>query len=167
METQSTNSTKNSQHTKENVSWLLLLLTSVIFGLAIALLLKEKLGIELSSIPGFGVIAGAFGGIVAGLVQGFSWEISRKTKTALYVVLIVSTIVFFILSLRWLPLGRAFLFLLLVMLPGVVSFLIIFYIIKIITTQSTKSSVNLWLFGFLFVIGVIISITVMAFLSPF
>ena len=167
METQSTNSTKNSQHTKENVSWLLLLLTSVIFGLAIALLLKEKLGIGLSSIPGFGIITGAFGGILAGLVQGFSWEISKKTKAALYVILIVSTIVFLILSLRWHSLGREFLFLLLVMLPGVVSFLAIFYILKIIATQLTKFSVNLWLFGFLFVIGYIISITAMAFLSPF
>ena len=91
----------------------------------------------------------------------------KKTKAALYVVLIVSTIVFFILSLRWFPLGREFLFLLLVMLPGVVSFLAIFYILKIIATQLTKFSVNLWLFGFLFVIGYIISITAMAFLSPF
>jgi hypothetical protein len=166
METQSTNDTKNSQHTKENVSWLLLL-SSVISGLTIALLLKEKLGIGLSSIPGFGIITGAFGGIVAGLVQGFSWGISKKTKAALYVVLIVSTIVFFILSLRWPPIGREFLFLLLVMLPGVVSFLAIFYIIKIITAQLTKSSVNLWLLGFLFIIGYIIIIAAMAFLSPF
>ena len=79
METQSTNGTKNSQHTKENLSWLLLL-TSVLLGLAIALLLKEKLGIGLSSIPGFGIITGAFGGILAGLVQGFSWEISKKLR---------------------------------------------------------------------------------------
>ena len=91
----------------------------------------------------------------------------KKTKAALYVILIVSTIVFLILSLRWHSLGREFLFLLLVMLPGVISFLAIFYIIKIITTQLTKSSVNLWLFGFLFIIGYIISITAMAFLSPF
>jgi hypothetical protein len=166
METQSTNDTKNSQHTKESVSWLLLL-SSVISGLAIALLLKEKLGIGLSSIPGFGIITGALGGIVAGLVQGFSWGISKKTKASLYVVLSVSTIVFFILSLRWLPIGKEFLFLLLVMLPGVVSFLAIFYIVKIITTQLTKSSVNLWLLGFLFIIGYIIIAAAMAFLSPF
>jgi len=166
MEMQSTNDTKNTQRTRENLNWLWLL-TSVLLGLAIALLLIEKLGVEISSIPSFGVIAGTFGGIVAGLVQGFSWEVSRKTKTALYVVLIVSTIVFFILSLRWLPLGKMFLFLLLVMLPGVISFLVIFYVMKIITSQLTKSSVNLWLFGCIFVIGVIISITAIAFLSPF
>jgi hypothetical protein len=164
--TQPTYVTKDTQQTKENLNWLLLL-TSVLLGLTIALLQIEKLGEEIYSVPVFGAIAGAFGGIIAGLVQVFSWNISRKTKTALYIVLIISTIVFFILSLRWFPLGRAFLFLLLVMLPGVVSFLVIFSIIKIFITLLTKSPVNLWLFGLLFIIYVIISITIMAFLAHF
>ncbi len=166
METQSTNGTKNTQPIMENLNWLLLL-ASILLGLAIAFLLIEKLGARLYSISRFGVITGSFGGFAAGLIQGFSWEISRKTKTALYIVLIVSTIIFFILSLGLFPVGRAFLFLLLVMLPGVISFLVIFYIIKIITTLLTKSPLNLWLFGLLFVIVLIFSSLAQAFFASF
>ena len=159
MKTRQTNNIIDMQPAKENDNWLLLLLlTSVILGIEIALLPPIQEVWTMYKIPGFGVIGGAIGGIAAGMIRVFSWRISRIIKTILSIVLIASIIVSLVVF------TRAFFFLFLIMIPGIVSSLVILLVTIIISTQLIKSPVNWWLFGSLLVVGIIISIVVVRFL---
>ena len=154
MEIQATNNVEIVQPYKEEMKWLLLLmLTSTLLGLLIGLAFVWDQG--LYPLPGFGIVGGAIGGIAAGMIQAFSWRISKKFK----IVLSISGIVI-LLSLFTV-------FMLFVWPILLIPALIIFYITTIICAQLKKSPVNWWLFGFLLIIGIVISVTIVGFLSFF